>query len=101
LARSTVNQSHAAIWRREQGRPVGREQIAHEETGHQDGDDFGDEDDRVLREGAWIELAQRVDRRRSDDFGIEQTRHICLARHIKLQSERLAANHQEMFDDRP
>ena len=56
----------------EQRRAVMRDEIADEEAGDDERDDFGDENHRVLRQLARIELAQRVDRRRADDGRIEK-----------------------------
>ena len=73
LANSTVNHSQNAIWPENSGEVGVRDEIADEKAGDDQRNDLGDEDHRIFRQRARIELAERVDRRRADDLGIEQS----------------------------
>ena len=55
---------------------VGQE-ISNEEQRHQERDHLGDEDDRVLRQGPRVELADGAHRRGAHDLPVEQALRLC------------------------
>ncbi len=72
LAKSTVNQSHAAIAKSKPAEPVCLTQVAHEEDRRCRGPDFDDEHHRVASLPARIELLERIAESARDDRPIEE-----------------------------
>ena len=72
LANSTVNHSQKAIWPENSGEaePVTRSRTKNRRHDRRDG--LGDEDDGIAGERPRIELAERVDRRATEDIRVEQ-----------------------------
>ena len=67
---------------------VGHE-IANEEQGHHQRHRLGDEDDRVLRQGPRVELAQGVDRRGGDDLAVEKALRLCFRSHGSISDQKV------------
>ena len=85
LANSTVNHSQNAIWPEKAGGPSWVMRSRMKKHGHDERDDFGDEDHRIAGERARVELAEGVDRRRAHDMRVEQALRLDFGRHGKLR----------------